>query len=297
MKIAIFGYGFIAKNLVSSLSKTKNEIFVIAKKKIKFQEKNINSIGIDILENTFDSALLSNFDATIYLVNIGTPGNNQEKNIQAELDLFDKFLKIGIEASVKKQILISSASVYGDKAETPFRETDELNPLSDYAKSRVNMEELIESRAKEYMFDYKILRLSNPYGPHQKKQGVINRILRTLVNQETLQIDNAGQSVRDFIYIDDLVQMIENITLFHSHHNIYNLSYGKGYLIKEIIDIIAQRLPQVERFIEIQSVNIYSSHSILSNDLYVREFPNPSFTRIDDGISYTYEWLMNNLED
>jgi UDP-glucose 4-epimerase len=148
-----------------------------------------------------------------------------------------------IKAEIKRIVFLSSGgTVYGNPTETPTRETHPLRPISSYGIVKVAIE--------NYLFMYEmlnkmkpvILRPSNPYGPRQghfQTQGVISTFLKSIRSDKELFVWGTGDIVRDYIYIDDLVELCYQASI-SDRCGVFNVGSGRGTSINEIIGIISR---------------------------------------------------------
>ena len=84
------------------------------------------------------------------------------------------------------------------------------------------------------------MRPSNPYGPWQETsqfQGLITTTLLALKDSQTIKIWGDGSSVRDFIYIDDLVQAISLAIFKEPEAHVFNIGSGEGVSVSQILDM------------------------------------------------------------
>lgn len=292
MKIALFGYGFIGKNIVSKLSRKNNEIMVFSRSvKSTLNEAKVSYFSIDFRMKDFKLDEINNFDVAIYSLNVGIPGNNDIQNNKEDLDIFVNVVKECKNAQVKKLVLISSASVYGDLIEDPLKEEDELRGNSEYAKTRIKMEQFLKKEFDGDQNKFLIIRPSNPYGPYQFKQGIIYRILSSKLDNKIVKIDNSARSIRDFIFIEDLVDAIEFLISQQPLLNTYNLSSSRGITILELLKKIELVEPGFKDFIEIDSEKYTKSVSILSNERLLLEMKNLQLHSLEEGLKKTLNWI------
>jgi UDP-glucose 4-epimerase len=298
MKIAVFGYGFIGKNIVSKFSRKNNDIVVFSRNlNPALKETNVSYFSIDFRMKDFNLSKIDGFDVAIYAVNVGIPGNNDVQNNHDELDIFIKVVKQCIKAKVKKIVLISSASVYGDSFEDPLKEEDELEGSSEYAQTRIKMEQFLKKEFDNDQNKFLIIRPSNPYGPYQFKQGIIYRILSSKSEKNMVKIDNSAKSIRDFIFIEDLVDGLEFlISQQHSFHT-YNLSSSMGISILELLQKIELMEIGFQEYIEINFKQYSKSVSILSNSRLLSEMKNLQLHSLDEGLKKTLNWINSREVD
>jgi UDP-glucose 4-epimerase len=294
MKIAVFGYGFISKNIVLELSKKDYEIVVFSRNTNKESIlPNVTFYKVDLSKDQIDFSMIYDFDTALHLVNVGIPGNNDITNNQKDIKTLENTLSFCSKARIKKFVFISSASVYGDSYDTPISEEDSLMGSSEYAKSRIKMEQKVRHYFNFDKSRYLILRPSNPFGPFQKKQGIIYKILNSIETKELIKIDNAGESTRDYVYIKDVVNMIETLINNQCSYDTYNLSSSKGISVNNLIDLIKNLGIEVNNTLKIDNTNMRKSISVLSNDRILQEFENLKFHSLEEALMKTYKWVKS----
>lgn len=256
MNIIILGAaGFLGTNIAIKLAQHKeNFITLIDKNKEWFTNiERFNFSNVEILEESLDQdmdfSVLKGQDIVYHLVSTNVPSNSNQHishDIQANVLFSLRTFDACIEFGVKKIVFISSGgTVYGKEAKCPLSEDDPTNPITSYGVQKVTIEKLLYLYNYTYGIDYKIIRLSNPYGPYQRPNGllgVVTTFVYKALNGEQVYVYGDGSVVRDFIYIDDVIRAIENIVNIDSKYNIFNLGCGYGTSIKTLIKTIESTL-------------------------------------------------------
>ena len=218
MNIIILGAaGFIGTNLAIQLSKNQNnKLTLVDREKYFFQ--NIEKMHLDNAEirlsdlnikTDFDS-LLENQDIVYHLVSTTVPTTSNEhismeleENIIFSSNLFEACVRKGI----KKIIFISSGgTIYGNVKDCPICETHTTNPITSYGIQKLTIEKLLYLYSYIHGIDYRIIRLANPYGPYQRPNGILGAVTNftyKALKKETIVVYGNGETVRDYIYIDD----------------------------------------------------------------------------------------------
>lgn len=102
-------------------------------------------------------------------------------------------------------VYVSSCEIYGDST-SPITEEFPLRPPNPYAASKAAADVVCHSYYKCYGADVKVVRLFNPYGPHQQ----LNKILPTFYSQlkrgEPLTLFGDGSDTRDYVFADDIAR-------------------------------------------------------------------------------------------
>jgi UDP-glucose 4-epimerase len=137
-------------------------------------------------------------------------------------------------SDINRIIYTSSSSVYGNNI--LCNEIDELKPMNLHSSLKVANEKLIEKFCNDNKIDYTIARIFNMYGGDDNF-SVISKIIKSYQTNEELTIVNNGNAIRDFIYIDDVVDIYKKL-LDIKNLKIINIGTGNGSSIKNILDFL-----------------------------------------------------------
>lgn len=220
-----------------------------------------------------------------------------EENLFSTLALLDACVK----KQVKRVIFISSGgTVYGQSAHQPFKESSETNPIASYGIQKLMIEKYLHLYYHKYGLDYRIVRLSNPYGPGQNPKGAVGAITvfldRALANEE-ITIFGDGTSVRDYIYIDDTIRGLINIATSESQEKVYNLGSGQGTSLLTILSEIETLLgrPVKTHFLPKRDSDV--TYSVLETMRYQKAFPQHTMLPLREGIRRYYQTLLHQGKD
>ena len=149
---------------------------------------------------------------------------------------------------VKKFILGSSSSVYGNNSKVPFAEVDRVdNPISPYAATKKAAELLGHVYHHLYGMQITCLRFFTVYGPRQRPDLAIHKFARLILAGESIPVYGDGSMARDYTYIDDIVQGTVAAMDRCCGYNIYNLGGSKPYRLDELIEKLEMALGQKAR--------------------------------------------------
>ena len=145
---------------------------------------------------------------------------------------------------IKKVIFASTSAVYENCKNAPFKEDQvEEEPNLVYAVTKRQAELLCKSYVDVYNMDINILRFFNVYGPHQdfmrKQPPLLGYITKCLLDGETPTFYSDGNQKRDYVYIDDLIDLI-HILVNHDSGlagEVFNVCSGECYSVREIYDL------------------------------------------------------------
>lgn len=243
------GSGFIGSHLTKYLIKKGHNVKVIdslrrgsfnnlneIKDKINFQE-------IDILDYEKMKNVAKNVDGVFHQAALGSvpdsfkePEEYHRVNVIGTENVFKLAKEFGF-----KVVYASSSSVYGNQEKFPIKEDAEKKPLNPYGQTKLDCEHL----AKKYAdLGVKIigLRYFNVFGIGQNPNyaGVIPKFIERLVEHKPPIIYGAGNQLRNYIFVDDVVEA--NVLAFESKidHAFINVATGETISVKELADLMIQ---------------------------------------------------------
>lgn len=142
---------------------------------------------------------------------------------------------------VRRIVFFSSGgTVYGNPAATPVDETSSLDPVCSYGVVKVAIEKYLAMYRHLGRIDPLIIRPSNPYGPRQSisgQQGAIAVFLGKALRKEPVEIWGDGEVVRDYIYIDDLLDLVIHANEV-GYSGILNAGTGTAHTLNDVCRII-----------------------------------------------------------
>lgn len=249
LRIAIIGAGFIGLNLAEAFLLKGYVVNVLDRGE---KPDNLTYSGLfwlqgDVGDRELVSELLSQSDIVFYLVSSTVPGDDVDVSKELFLNVSQllQVLELCELYSVKKFIFFSSSSVYGAQAVIPISESCVPLPISAHGVQKLTMEYYIGLFSRRSDTDCKIVRLSNPFGPGQNihgRQGFISIVIGHLKQASSVNIRGSGDDVRDYIYIDDVVDACQFLMTSESKQLVFNIGCGLGYSLNDVIDIFEQQL-------------------------------------------------------
>lgn len=225
--------GFIGSNLVKRLFNDAKNIKVIGidsitdyyDVNIKYERlKEIEALGKDW---TFVHDSIANKEAVeeifsknkiSVVVNLAAQAGvrysitNPDAYIQSNLIGFYNILEACRHHEVEHLVYASSSSVYGSNKKVPYSTDDKVdNPVSLYAATKKSNELMAHAYSKLYNIPSTGLRFFTVYGPAGRPDMAYFGFTNKLVKGETIKIFNYGNCMRDFTYIDDIVEGIVRV--------------------------------------------------------------------------------------
>lgn len=179
-------------------------------------------------------------------------------NAGGAMSLLGAMLKVGI----KKIVLSSTAAVYGQPETMPITEETPQNPTNPYGESKLMIEKMLRWCDEAYGLRYVSLRYFNAAGAtercgedHDPETHLIPNVLRVAAGKaEHVKVFGEdyptpdGTCVRDYIHVIDLADAhILALNVMERRSEVYNLGYGSGYSVAEVVEmsrqVTGQRIP------------------------------------------------------
>lgn len=186
----------------------------------------VDSQGIDVLFQKM------NFDVVINLAaqaGVRYSIENPKVYVQSNVVGFINIIEACRHNGIKHLIYASSSSVYGNQEKVPFSEEDRVdNPVSLYAATKKSNELMAHVYSHLYSLKTTGLRFFTVYGPWGRPDMAPFLFTKAILNETPIKVFNNGNLMRDFTYIDDIINGIigvliaDNIELDYQIFNIGN---------------------------------------------------------------------------
>ena len=285
-KIVILGHtGFVGRNLESFFRNNYSSIEVLGK----------SLPAIDLTK--YDDVLpLKNFfdDKTVVIMcsaikrELGDNLDNFHMNVKMVYNL----CKILESRPVKRLIYFSSTAVYGeDMHNTNISENTSPSPNSYYGIAKYASERLLHKTVNsERKCSLAIVRPPVIYGYGDQPRYGPSGFIKCALSNEPITLWGDGAEKREFIFIEDVVNLISNLA-FHTYDGVLNIASGKSYTFIEIINIISSIInSKIE--IKFQERTKNKVDHEFDNKLIARLFPNFRFTPLKEGIHKSIEKIQ-----
>ena len=253
MKIMITGAcGFLGRNLVRHL---QHPMILMDQPPHLFEEAvreswfhDVPIFHADINENIdFIKEKIKDVDVVIHLANKTRIPPSWEQypdyyrtNITGTQQFFEACQSVG----VKKFILVSSSSVYGNNNTLRQHETDRLCPTNPYGVSKMAAEAALTAVAQGGNTELIIVRPFTMYGDYMdfsEDALVIGKFLKAWEDNQPLFIHGTGEQSKDFIHAWDACRALELIIEQGKHGDIFNIGTGETVTIKQLADVVSQK--------------------------------------------------------
>jgi UDP-glucose 4-epimerase len=300
------GAGFMGSNLARALVARDDRPRIFTRP--SFSISNIEDIldRVDLVYGDFmdDVALrkaTKEVDTVFHLISTTFPSMTVESSVydvMSNLLPTVRLLEICILNGVKKIIYASSGgTIYGEPIKIPIPEDHPLMPKSAYGQSKLTIENYFNFYSRTTELDVDILRISNPFGPGQNPfgiQGLIAVSMGCAHSGRTLKIFGKGETVRDYIYIDDVINALL-LAVEKPGSFITNISTGKGFSVIQIVDKVEKvvGIKLRKEFVPERKGDVTTN--ILANERAHKIYGWKPETGFEEGLINTWEWLRKRL--
>jgi UDP-glucose 4-epimerase len=193
----------------------------------------------------------------------------------------------------------SGGTVYGRAQEIPTPETAPTDPICAYGISKLAIEKYLALFEHLHGLDFRVLRITNPFGPFQvalKNQGVIAALIARALRDEPVEIWGDGTVVRDFVFVEDVVDALVAAATDQSGERVFNIGGGRGRSLREIIGSIERQMGKTLRLEWKPGRPLDVPVSVVAIDRAAGSLgwvPNTSF---ETGLERTIEWAKKVVE-
>lgn len=271
--------GFIGSNLVKRLFKdvkgativgidNMNDYYDVSLKEYRLKELeaakpdgvNYHFIKGDIADKATIDGIFEQYKPAV-VVNLAAQAGvrysitNPDAYIQSNLIGFYNILEACRNYPVEHLVYASSSSVYGSNKKVPYSTDDKVdNPVSLYAATKKSNELMAHAYSKLYNIPSTGLRFFTVYGPAGRPDMAYFGFTNKLVKGDTIQIFNFGNCMRDFTYVDDIVEGVVRIMqgapekkqgedgLPLPPYAVYNIGNNSPENLLNFVDILQQEL-------------------------------------------------------
>jgi UDP-glucuronate 4-epimerase len=220
-------------------------------------------------------------------------------------------LELAKEASIGHLMLASTSSIYGANPSVPFRETDRTDePLTFYAASKKSMELMAHSYSHLYKIPVTAFRFFTVYGPWGRPDMALFKFVKSMLEDQPIEIYGEGKMSRDFTYIDDLVESIVQLsavipseenrvadekveTLSHqAPFRVVNIGGGQPISLMDFVETVEAALGQAakRKMLPMQKGDV--PRTFASPDLLLALTGYKPHTTLDIGVKAFVEWYL-----
>lgn len=303
------GAGFIGSNIVLALVARREHVRVLdnlstgRRENLQSCLEAIEFIEGDICDRDTVNMAIRGVDFVIHQAalpsvprSIKDPIASNTVNVGGTLTL----LVAARDAGVKKFVMASSSSVYGNTTALPKHEELPPQPVSPYAISKLAAEKYAITFYELYGLPTIALRYFNVFGPHQDPNShyaaVIPRFIKAMLAGESPVVYGDGEQSRDFTYIDNVVEA--NLLACHAEAAgcFMNTACGGRHTLNFLVQTLEKIIgrPANARYEDPRPGDVKHSHASIERAKALIDYrPVVSF---EEGLRRTVDWYRHHLK-
>jgi len=307
MKILVTGgAGFIGSHLVDRLVKEGYQTVIIddlsSGKRVNIN-KSAKFYKIDIVDKKIkDIFHKENFDIVFHLAaqkNVRTsiidPIYDANINILGTLNILENCVK----NKIKKFIFTSTGgAIYGDAKVMPTPESYLPQPNSPYGIAKLAIDNYLYFYKLVHKLNFVSFRLSNVYGPRQDPEGeagVVAIFIDKILNKKTLIINGSGRQTRDYICVDDVVNVFIN-AINKKVCGYFNVGTSKEISVIDLYKMLAKVSRTRPKIKHGPPISGELKWSALDAKKAMKNFNWKPLISLEVGLKYTYQWFKEKYE-
>lgn len=307
MKLCLIlgGRGFIGSHLTIRLTEMGYRVRIFDRHSVKLDNINGYRDSVEIHEGDLTNGVdlekaLEGVDYVFHFISTTLPKNSNENpiydiesNVIGTLKLLD-FIKLKKNNKIKLIYISSGGTIYGIPLNLPISEDHQTNPLCSYGIGKLMIEKYLYLYKYLYGIDYAVLRVSNPFGERQDPkgiQGVVSVFMYNILKGNKITIWGDGSVIRDYIYIEDVIDAFVSVMELKTNQRIFNIGMGVGITLNDMIkrmSSVSGKSPLVE-YLPSRQLDVpinYLDISLARSELHW----TPK-TALDVGLGKTWAWL------
>jgi UDP-glucose 4-epimerase len=308
MKVLVTGgCGFIGSNLLAYFKKELPEVSIRVLDNLSLGNKKIAAdfdvefFEGDIRDKQIVQKALKNVSAVVHLAahtRVLDSMQNPEENFQVNAWGTFNLLQSARETGVDRFVFASTGgAIIGESEELPINENKVPRPLSPYGASKLSGEGYCSAFAGSFDMKTVSLRFSNVYGPYSlHKKSVVITFLKNILNQQPLIIYGDGSQTRDYLFVEDLSEVIVKSLQIKKGGEVFQLGSGKETSINELIskirEAIGANFPFEVQYKPFRSGEVRHNYADISKANFILEY-RPRIS-LASGLERTWNWLLKN---
>ena len=297
MKYVVTGAaGFIGSHLAEKLLAGGHEVFAIDCFTDYYDPalKEENAAGLDVvrLDLAEEDVDLAGVDGVFHLA--GQPG------VRSFGDVFEEYVRRNLLASRRvfeaaagagvRVVFASSSSIYGVAERYPTPEETEPRPISPYGITKLGCEQLAHAYAQGFGLEAVVLRYFTFYGPRQRPDMALARIVDALARGSSFELYGDGLQSRSFTYVADGVEATMAAMERAPAGSVYNVGGGEEATMREAIATLERVSGRSLDLVESPSAAGDVRRTSADATRIERDLGWRATTSLEDGLRAQWEW-------
>jgi UDP-glucuronate 4-epimerase len=263
------------------------------------KNKNFQLVEADIRDSAaMDKAVGGGVEIIIHLAaRAGVRPSIEKPLLYADVNINGTMvlLEASKKHKVNKFIFGSSSSVYGNNKKVPFSERDSVDfPISPYAATKRAAELICHTYHHLYGICITCLRFFTVYGPRQRPDLAIHKFAKLIEQGKPIPVYGDGSMMRDFTYIDDIIDGTVAAMNKCAGFSIYNLGESRPISVNDLIAEIEKALGKkaVKKYLPPQPGDVERTYADVTKA--VNELGYKPNTTIQAGLAKFVQWLRQD---
>ncbi|MEO0339805.1 MAG: NAD-dependent epimerase [Bacteroidota bacterium] len=210
---------------------------------------------------------------------------------------------------IKHLVYASSSSVYGLNSAIPYSTKDNVDhPISLYAATKKSNELMAHTYSHLYNIPVTGLRFFTVYGPWGRPDMAIFLFTKAIFNEDPIKVFNHGKMMRDFTYVDDIVegifrvlqnppkpniqwnQQIPDPSSSSAPYKVYNIGNNHPVQLLDFIEAIETAVGKkaIKKMMPIQPGDVTATYADVEE--FVTDFDYQPSTSVTEGVQYFVDW-------
>ena len=252
--------GYIGSALVDRLKNySVKKIIRISRKKLTYQE-NLDDWILDLNELNSWLKIVEQSDIIFHLAgntSIKFAEQNPKNSLTSEVLPIKNLVRASKQLKLNPRVIYTStATIYGLTDQLPVSETFIPAPITHYDSNKLHAENQLQIASKARIINSVSLRLANVYGPSLNEsssvdRGILSKIVKMSFENRVISLFGSGKYIRDYIYIDDAVSALINISIVNyseilkNSKTALNVSSGRGTHIRSVFELIIKEVGKI----------------------------------------------------
>jgi UDP-glucuronate 4-epimerase len=236
---------------------------------------------------------------------------NPDAYLESNVIGFYNILEASRQHKIKHLVFASSSSVYGWNEKLPFSTSDNVDhPISLYAASKKSNELFAHSYSALYNIPTTGLRFFTVYGPWGRPDMALFLFVKNITENKVINVFNSGNMIRDFTYIDDIVEGIKRVIdnppqgnrnwngknpdpgSSKAPYKIYNIGNNSPVKLMDFIEAIEKKLNKkaIKNMLPLQPGDVPASQADVSD--LIEDLGYKPDTPIQEGIDRFIDWYL-----
>lgn len=288
------GLGYLGRHLAARLAQEGRRVVLLDRAAVPTAwalPRGCELLSMDIQEAARRPGLLRETGCVIHLAcstipatSAEDPAADVEANLAGTLRLLDACAQQGVPRVVFSS---SGGTVYGPPRSVPIPETHPTEPVSAHGALKRAVELYLHVYHRTHGLGYAALRIGNLYGPFQaygKRLGAVSTFVRGVMAGEEIQVWGDGSVVRDYVFVDDVVEAMVRVADRDWGAAVFNVGTGRGWSLNEMVRLIERQSGRSARIRHLPPRSVDVSVSVLdARRLHEATGWQPAVT-LEDGI-------------